>query len=489
MSRRARPNAPPTEAAKAAKARLKKQPKKEVIRLPRHLAEAAIAATRTDQASPSPPVSRYDFGEAAFGRIRQLRDKLEHFSAGHGAPEQASNATSVLVNRRMAIGAERSGEIVSDSDGYVIGCDFGTSSTKTVFRDPYKRGTAFVLPVPSDWASNGQPHLWPTALFFDPSTRRFSLLPSPGAKLLAGFKSALIEDGGHRMCGAGVTMAQAAIAFLALHLAYAIGTLYEHADDARITGLHFAVPVAALSAGNTTSTFERVMRAAAALVSSAPDLTLDEVKNANPADSNLARLVVCFTELSAAIAGYCEQPRRFAGAHMIIDCGSATLDIVSFTLGADHRPAGIYAASVERLGADACMVYERAGGSRDDCRNASRYQEQIVYRDTLPRAVLGFAQAEDRRYPYQTVLIGGGMLGEIHGKLFREMESAFQRPFYQPELGADLTCDPGTVPARLILADGLARDPIRLRDVVMPLDHRPERDARHLPEMISKDQV
>jgi len=81
------------------------------------------------------------------------------------------------------------------------------------------------------------------------------------------------------------------------------------------------------------------------------------------------------------------------------------------------------------------------------------------------------------------------MLGEVHGPLFGEMQPAFQRAFYRPELDRDLICDAGVDPARLIIADGLARDPIALRDVAMPRDRGTEGSPSSLPEMITKDQV
>ena len=48
------------------------------------------------------------------------------------------------------------------------------------------------------------------------------------------------------------------------------------------------------------------------------------------------------------------------------------------------------------------------------------------------------------------------------------MEKAFQRPFQRPTITRDISSEPGTNPIRLIIADGLARDPIELRSIVMP---------------------
>jgi hypothetical protein len=68
------------------------------------------------------------------------------------------------------------------------------------------------------------------------------------------------------------------------------------------------------------------------------------------------------------------------------------------------------------------------------------------------------------------------------------MEAAFHRPFHRPQLSLGLQFDEECEPGRLILADGLARDPIDLREVAMPRD-LPPLTIYQAPEMITKDQV
>lgn len=138
-------------------------------------------------------------------------------------------------------------------------------------------------------------------------------------------------------------------------------------------------------------------------------------------------------ELSGAIAGYCTAPRNYLGGHMIIDCGSATLDVASFALGSPSWPVGIYSARIEPLGADACITYLGHGVSSDVCRGAARFQEYQVFRETLPYMRVGVAQ--DRgKFPYQIILIGGGIHSEVHKPLFDRMEAVFHRAFHRPQL-------------------------------------------------------
>jgi hypothetical protein len=48
------------------------------------------------------------------------------------------------------------------------------------------------------------------------------------------------------------------------------------------------------------------------------------------------------------------------------------------------------------------------------------------------------------------------------------MAGAFDKPFHHPRIADDLHYDRECDPARLILADGLARDPVLLREIALP---------------------
>lgn len=489
MKRRARVVPPPTRQAKAAKEQQRAKGGKIRIKMSAADKAAALATVEAVTEVPAQPAATglaYDFGHADFRRIARLKDRLDSFVASHGAPEKVSATTAIAIDHRIAAG----GHVTIDpDDGFFVGLDFGTSTTKAVLRHPYRR-IAFAVPVPRDLATDGLAHLWPTAVFLDRTSGDFSLCPAEGRTVLTGFKAALIECQGQRICnGSGVTMMEAATAFLALYIAQAFGALAEQHPHTAIAGLHLAVPVAALTDTQGRDAFGRVVRTALRLLADAGALTLDHVRVALMMDDEPALVPELHTELTGAIAGYCSQSRRYAGAHMIVDCGSATLDIAGFQL-ADGRqwPVGIHAAQVERLGADACAVYRSHGASAEECRGAARHQEHSVYTDARPRDPIGFGQAEGGRYPYQMILIGGGMAGEIHAELFNRMETSFQRVFQRPEIARDLACDDDSEASRLIIADGLARDPIDLREIIMPGD-RPTAPSTAQPEMVTKDQV
>jgi hypothetical protein len=472
-----------------------KAPKKEIIkvansRLFRQMMEAAQAAARPTAVTPKAISAGSDLGAAAYQRVTKLHEKVTSFTATHRAGASVSSADRELIQDRIRVGGADITAIIDPDDGHFIGYDFGTSTTKAVARHPYNVAeTPFAVEVPFTLASGGQAHLWPTILWWDRAADRFSALPAENAVSLDSFKSALIEGHAHRICcGSGITMEEAATAFLSLQVAYVLGACVERADSFRLAGMNFGVPVAALADAAKVRAFERVVGAALSLVPQASGLSLKDVRGALRQEHEPAIPFSLFTELAGAIAGYCAAPRHYVGGHMIVDCGSATLDMASFLLdGATSKPVGIFEARVEALGADACHAYIEAGATAEDCRGASRYQEHLVFAKTLERARDRFLQDEGR-FPYQLILIGGGVHSEVHEPLLERMEPAFNRPFHRPQLSLGLQYNESCEPGRLILADGLARDPIDLREVAMPRD-RPPPPIYQPPEMITKDQV
>jgi hypothetical protein len=441
--------------------------------------------------SPQP----YDFGRAAFDKIRAMRERLETFSASHGAPVTVSNETRAQIDDRIARGAAQALRIIDRDDGFFFGNDFGTSTTKAVLRHPHMpTAPAFAAPVPLEFASRGQAHLWPTAIWYHKSTGRFSPYPQEGWVCLQGFKSALVENQNHRICcGSGLTMLQASAAFLALHIAYVLGAALERVPALRLAGINFAAPVAALKNSSTAETFEKLIAKAVSLVPEAANLTVDQLQTPSASRDEAIPVYLC-TELSAAIAGYCSAPRYYQGGHMIIDCGSATLDMASFYLGEERWPIEIHGASVERLGADACVVYEHNGATGEECVKAAQFQEHTVWKRAAQGGNGGFVLGRDGKYPYQIILIGGGLHGAIHEQMIGTMEPAFRYPFHRPQLSSDLEFDSSVGAGRLVLADGLARDPIDLREVIMPDDRgspSPNRGGGlpYGPGFVSKDDV
>ena len=436
--------------------------------------QAVAPSLPTAEVTPSAPVVKavHTFGEVAFRKLAPLRESLEGFIANHHGPSDVPPADAAVVIRRVKQGAEKSATIADRDQGYFLGYDFGTSTTKVVARDPYSAGgmdEAFAIDVPLSLASGGQPHLFPTAVYWNAERDHFSLVPADGYILLDSFKSALIQGRGMRICkGSGLTMAEAATAFVALHLAYCLGAAIEEKPNFKLAFINVGIPVAVFDGQENVALFDRVLTAATRLVGEAAGLSRVQVKAAFESKDAAFLPFERQAELSGAIAGYCAATRHYLGGHMIIDCGSATLDIVTFDLSQQtHRPIGIYAACVENLGADACALYVKSGRSVEECRDAARFEEHLVYKRTISTKPSLFGQ-EDGRYPYQIILIGGGIHSKVYKSFLKTLAVAFQKPFHHPAIAPTLRRDPACEAGRLILADGLARDPIDLRGIALP---------------------
>lgn len=420
------------------------------------------------------PVVPNDFGQGAFSKIAQLRPALSDFLADHRAPEGASSDVADVVIRRIARCVERHAHIVNpDAEGF-LGYDFGTSSTKAVIRWPYRASSpAHAISVPAGWCSGGQPHIWPSVVFYDPVTQQFSVLPAIGSMRVDGFKAALVEGTAHRMApGAPVTLLEAAVAFLSLHLAYVLGTIDEL--DGQVSLVNVAIPVAALDrdeatvSGRAQAAFDHAVRSALRLLHCADSLTLHDVRAALASLEDPSLDYELHPELSGVIAGYCRGPRHYLGTHMIIDCGSATLDMATFKLDKSDWPLEIYAASVELLGSDASVTYCNAGATTEDCARAARYQDYQVCSRSIQLNRTGFSQTDGGKLGYQVILAGGGIANPWIASMLEKWQLSFERDFVRPRLDPNLKCEMGFTSERLVLADGLARDPVDLKRVSLP---------------------
>jgi hypothetical protein len=444
------------------------KPRNEAERRAYRAAQTACSSVPAARAAPRAAVP--DFGAAAFHKLTSLREKMDGFRADHRGPGEVPPADRDIVLRRIEAGAAAVPGIIHPEDGYFIGYDFGTSTTKVVARNP-NGGVhdAFAIDVPRSIASDGQPHLFPTAVWWDKAHDRFALTPGEGLIRLDSFKTALIEGRGHRVHKqSGLLMEIAATAFVALHLAYCIGAALEEMSDFTLDLVNVGIPVAVFEGQGSVAAFQRVLDAAMRLVGRSPDFSSGDVQNALKSTEELPIKVVTHAELSGAIAGYCSATRHWLGGHMIIDCGSATFDVVTFDLDQrTHRPIGVYGARVENLGADACSLYIRSGINAEDCRKAAQFVEHLVYVQTLENKRSLFCY-DKGSYPYQIILIGGGIKSDVHAPLLETMAGAFDKPFHHPKIAQDLDYDDGCDPSRLILADGLARDPVLLREIALP---------------------
>ena len=172
-------------------------------------------------------------------------------------------------------------------------------------------------------------------------------------------------------------------------------------------------------------------------------------------------------ELAAAIAGYSSQKTAREGAHLLIDVGASTLDMVSFLRVTSKKATGIES-SVELLGAAALEVARRAGEPDLECELACRhqYRELIDASRKESRTRVEFKAGRE----VQVIATGGGCNTELHKRfigsratkeLLGEVPIIFPSP---PAAITDEECDT----QRLLLAYGLTMDVFEKVELLPP---------------------
>lgn len=404
---------------------------------------------------------------------------------------------SVAEPRATAVSAETRREIIErlsrgarllqarpslNPDGFVIGMDFGTSSTKIIVHQPFMVGDpSRAVPVPAELRSGGLQHLWQTALWFSPDDRSFSLFPKPGAIALEGFKAGIIQGHGARSDAEGVPRSLAAAAYVGLLFAYVVGYFDEAqplgwTEANSCAGLHLGIPVASKDDSTVRQEFERIANSAWLIAQHADIATLELVERAYceaspPRISEGLQGIRVYSELEGVIAGYLATPDQRPGPHMVVDVGASTLDAATFRIYAseDERRADVYATQVEMLGAEALSWASAAGVAEDDFRRACGHLAWKTFHDTRRSKDRGFDRTTGVE-PVKFLFVGGGRHTQLHSKLFGSPPKDFYlgAPTSTPS-PANLTIgEPGVDFARLLVAYGLSRDPSRLPKTRLP---------------------
>lgn len=415
-------------------------------------------------------------------------------------PQRALPWVRADVEECIALGSETiAAHPEPNEPGYIIGCDFGTSSIKIAVRQPYQAGNPVAArPVPNLLQSNSHPYLWQSVLWFSPETYTFSLLPGKGMVALEGFKAGILaEGGGERVLPEfPVTRNEAAATFLALQLSHCLGWYEKHrplgVDAARnFLSINIGIPVAAHDQSKTYRDFRHIVSAARALMPHATCLTHDKVRECYQASTH--ELPVGFDlvpELTAAITGYANEPFATDGAHILIDVGASTLDVVAFNL-VDRVRVAAFAAEVKLLGA-AALDAARGSGFSDDLFRlacADQYRE-VLNHARHPNVAPRNFDATLRRSPVQLITIGGGSKTSVHKEFITRVHPTLgDLKIIQPSPPAHMTslkCDA----SRLLLAYGLTSDFPEQLELHRPSEIPPIEDHRgSAMSFISKDAV
>lgn len=460
------------------------RPQKQILKGPglKAAAEKLIRAAEAEvQSTPLKPIIHLPaaINRASFDKIRTIATNTSHQIEPR--PIEVSSGTKLGVQRYLDEGA-RAFEARPGPDlenGFIVGFDLGTSSLKLAIRQPYQAGDPVVaMPTPKELRSMEHPYLWQTALWFDPKAETFSLTPSAGMIVLAGFKGGIIGGlaGDRLVADLPITRGEAAVAFVALHLAYMLGWYRSERPLGQLGGEHFlsiniGIPVSSLDDVKTCAIFKRIVAAAHKLAPKALSLSHTDVRSAlNHAPEELPDGFMIVPELTAAIAGYAAEPTSQSGSHVLVDVGASTLDIVAFNL-VDRKRVAVFSSAVELLGSASLEVVCANGIADLQFKQACDHQFDQVYGTARSpeRAQDGFCPSR-RRKPVQLLTTGGGCGTNTHTLFIDEMpkenvlgNAPKVRPM-PPASIASQECDR----SRLLLAYGLTRDIQELVELKLP---------------------
>lgn len=397
-------------------------------------------------------------------------------------PKAISKSSKRLIDQAMAAGAAILRDRPEpDEDGYIIGFDFGTSSLKVAYRQPYVAGDPVaVIPVPEVLRSAGHPGLWQSVIWYNPADGSFSLYPVSGSVALDGFKTGLIAGNGGKPMpqAAQVTRAEAATAFLALQFAYMIGAYSIEQPLHPVGGDHFlsiniGIPVAVRDDKRAFDEFSRIVSAAYTLAPDAGSLRLGAIQQKlTGGPTTLPEFLQLVPELTAAVAGYAADPMVQLGAHILVDVGASTLDLVAFNLQ-EGRKAAVFTAGVDLFGSGALQVAREAGIHDDVFTQACFHLFHEVYgKAKADHRAPSLFKPGRRRLPVQLVITGGGCDTTVHNHYINLLPR-------DQVLGA-LTLKRPSPPARilkeeadqsrLLLAYGLTRDVTELHQLRLPTE-------------------
>lgn len=366
-----------------------------------------------------------------------------------------------------------------DESGYLVGFDFGTSSSKIVVHQPGARDLAFALPVPQEFQveENGrrQDHLWRTVVWYNPDSDHFCLTPQANASPIEGFKTRMLQGDSQPLVDS-VTGLEAATAYLAMLFAYVVGHYRLAAPDGfdrtkHFSRFHFGVPVSSLQGASCEADFKTCCIAAMGLSANARSITLRHVRAAlslasKPHTVTANTPCILFEELAAVVAGYSASPDHRPGPHIIADIGASTLDIATFNILGPDEHVPVFYSSVELLGADSLSVARRLGISESQFESACRGQTNRVIYVTHTRRDPKFRP--NNGTPKTLIITGGGRLAPLYGQVFTPYEPALGAPSRTPVPSKNLIYNRETDFARLLLAWGLSQEEVYLPAIKPP---------------------
>jgi hypothetical protein len=248
------------------------------------------------------------------------------------------------------------GDYNSESD-IVIGFDFGTSSSKLVFRDSGRR-TAYAVPFGS-FACAENKYLIPTAVSI---TDKGVVELAGGGHYCSNLKIHLMEASEKKLfdardTGEHITASELAAAYIGLVIQEARSWFLKHTHSIyRKThifwNINFGIPSKSYDELKEKETFRAIVMAAWRISLIPSRVSIQEVKKClgkarelisgfkenRKSDSDFDDMwlhpdyVNIHPEVIMEVAGYARSPLRTEGLHLLVDVGATTLDTAAFII-------------------------------------------------------------------------------------------------------------------------------------------------------------
>jgi len=478
-----------TERRKTPKAAPKRKKKSEVAPKPRTVQEVV----------PKPDKEAFEYWE--FPSEAAVRESPPASISG----EARSNFDAVLGTR-----ADPTTD-VGEELHFILGLDFGTSSTKMIVRLPYEAGQPTIaIPAPETCRSGDHPYLWQTVLWLT-KDGTFHPWPERGATVLNSLKQGLIQGrSDEKVSNVGastsVTRAQAGAAYLALAIRYARGWLLRNRPNLfrgrkAVWFVNIGMPTASHDDPSIVKPY-RCMGAAALLLAGidspvtvqATQRFLDDPHVIGAAASEEAAEemgVVVVPETAAEMTGFAKSTRSAPGLYLLVDVGALTLDACMF----HHiqRPVGengyaFMAAAVRPLGVESFHWFLSEGKTESDFkRQCDRTLRAVVWDTKKRRDIYDECWRPGNDLP--VFLAGGGATHDVHRDIvetldpwlrqhtgnegIRRLELSTPRAIELPEPLADF--------GRMAVAWGLSYPPTEIGRI------QPMRDIADIPPPVTAD--
>lgn len=358
-------------------------------------------------------------------------------------PVSISDVDKSRFEELLQLGIDSSNAVGEDLI-FILGLDFGTSSTKMIVRLPYEAGEPTIaIPAPSPCLSDNDPYLWQTVLWLK-EDGNFIPWPECGATVLNSLKQGLIQgrsDTTIRTSNASVAVnrAQAGTAYLSFAIRYARGWLTHNMPNLfrgrrPVWFVNLGMPTASYDDPKLVEPYRRIGAAALQLAKFDNSVTIDSVQcflddpdiaRAGASEESAERLgVAVVPETAANVTGFAKSTRNAPGLYLLVDVGAMTLDACVFRLSRVVTQSDRYAfmlAQVRPLGVESFHWFLREGKTQSEfvnqCDRMLRETVWFTKRDRDPKA-----DCWKQGYDVPVFLVGGGAASDLHLSIVNSLD-------------------------------------------------------------------